>query len=106
MGRIILALVSGTLLGALGIGIGSAVGYIGGVFVSARQSSAIEACVAIDAAANQKLITPAQAEKIGTVMVKEAAKNQNAEQIKAWLQFDTPNAGKACKQLRKGIDRA
>ncbi|GAP94288.1 hypothetical protein [Leptolyngbya sp. NIES-2104] len=106
MGRIILALISGTFFAVLGTGIGFAGGYLGGFFVSVHQSSAIEACAAIDAAANQKLITPAQAEKIGTVMVKEAAKDQNADQIKAWLEFDTPNAGEACKQLRKGINRA
>jgi hypothetical protein len=102
MGRIILALMSGTLFGGLGTG----VGYLSGIFVSTHQNAAIQACATIDAAANQKLITPAQAEKIGAVIVQEAAKNQNTDLIKLWLDFDTPNAGEACKQLRKGIDRA
>jgi signal recognition particle GTPase len=106
MGRIILALVFGTLFGVLGTGVGGAIGYLGGLFVSTHQNSAIEACATIDAAANQKLITSAQAEKIGAVMVKEAMKTQDAEVIKMWLEFDTPNAGEACKQFRKGIDRA
>lgn len=94
------------LFGMLGIGIGCVVGYLGGFDVRTPRSSAIEACATIDAAANQKLITPAQAEKIGIVMVQQAAKNQNANEIKVWFKSDTPNAGEACKQLRKGINAA
>ncbi|BAU15327.1 hypothetical protein LEP3755_58850 [Leptolyngbya sp. NIES-3755] len=98
MGRIILMFVFGTI----GTGIGFGLGF-GGGFVSGAVTGTINGlCTTVDTAANQGLITPDQAEKIGVAFVKEAQKTQQGDNVKSVLRIEPPNAGAACKQFRKG----
>lgn len=102
MGRMILMLVFGTIGTGVGLGLGFGGGYIAGAVTGTIDGL----CTTVDTAANQGLITPAQAEKIGVAMVKEAQKTQQGDNLKAALRIDTPNAGAACEQFRKGATQA
>jgi len=102
MGRIILMVVFGTIGAGIGLGLG-----FGGGFVSGALTGTIDGlCTTVDTAANQGLITPEQAEKVGVALIKEAQKTQQVDNFKSVLRIETPNAGAACKQFRKGATQA
>lgn len=98
MGRLILMLVFGTI----GTGVGLGIGYLGGAVAGGLPSAAQGVCTTVDTAANQGLVTPAQAEKIGAEIFKKAQKDNKVDVTRTWLR-KTPNEGEACEQLRKGF---
>ncbi|MBE9011462.1 hypothetical protein IQ250_14730 [Pseudanabaenaceae cyanobacterium LEGE 13415] len=99
IGRIILAVVFGTI--GIGIGFGAGAGYRSVTTLITATASGM--CNTIDTAANQGLITPAQAQEVGEALLKQAPKDQ-ASGLGAVLAADSSKAGEACRQFQKGLE--
>ncbi|MGG6270722.1 hypothetical protein ACQ4M3_39385 [Leptolyngbya sp. AN03gr2] len=101
IGRIILAVIFGTIGTGIGFGVGAGYRSVSTLITQ----TAAGMCNTVDTAANQGLITPAQALEIGKSVVKQTPKEQ-ANNISKVFGTDVSKAGEACKQFQQGLKQA
>ncbi|MCU0569490.1 MAG: hypothetical protein MUF49_23310 [Oculatellaceae cyanobacterium Prado106] len=102
-----LRIVFAIIIGGMGTGIGYGLGWLGGITTSGITSGIFGMCTAVDVGVDQGLLTPTQAEQVGTSMAKEILqKGQSVDSVKFFEQIDIKNPSAACQQFRQGMSKA
>ena len=86
--------------GIIGFIAGGGLGFAGGATTGGFVGGAGGMCLVIDTATKQGMLTPAQAEKLGTEIGKNIKLDGEAKLVK---EFSVEGSTESCKRLFKGI---
>jgi hypothetical protein len=101
---VLTALVAGFVGFVVGGGTGLVTGFLGGAVTGAFSGAKSGMCLVVDTAIQKGILTPAQAESIGTDIVKKS-KADDITKIQGQLNT-SPEDSEACKKMIAAIAKA